>query len=251
MDEINNSIENMTSLDSLFNGSLSCRQNVHGYRFSLDSVIVAHFPDFLKGDTILDLGCGCGVIGLIVLYRWRHLVSHLTGVEIQPALLNLAKENMTMNGYEKYSNFIEGDIRAIRKCVDAESFSKVICNPPFYTTTEGRGSHNEEAFIARHQLLADLNQILQAAKFSVKNKGHVVIIYPAEKVAALLHMMIQNSLEPKRMQMIYSYKNQSEAKLVVVDAVKNGGKGVRNLPPFYIYEEKGRYSEAMEMLYTV
>ncbi|MCP3898605.1 MAG: hypothetical protein GY707_02600 [Desulfobacteraceae bacterium] len=51
--------------------------------------------------------------------------------------------------------------------------------------------------------------------------------------------------------MIYSYKNQSEAKIIAVDAVKNGGKRVRNLLPFYIYEEKGKYSEALVMFYVV
>ena len=57
------------SEDTLFSGRLICRQPEHGYRFSVDAVLAAHFAGPAATDRVLDLGCGCGVIGLILAHR--------------------------------------------------------------------------------------------------------------------------------------------------------------------------------------
>ena len=69
--------------DTLFNGRLVCRQHRNGYRFSLDAVLLAHFCQPASRDKVLDLGCGCGVIGLVLCYR--HPEVQVTGLELQPA----------------------------------------------------------------------------------------------------------------------------------------------------------------------
>lgn len=237
--------------DQLFSGRLSCRQYRDGYRFSVDSVVLAHFPALKKGETILDLGAGAGVIGLILLYRNPELLLSLTGYENQPELAELARHNFDRNGFEARSQVVIGDVREHKQLLMPESFSLVISNPPYYRAGSGRlskGSQNREA---RHQLEAELNDFVQAAAHAVRNKGRVVMIYPASGLAELVVRLSAAQLFLKRLQLVYSYpRDTNEARLALVEAVKNGGIGTRVLEPLYIYAEKGgSYSSRLQAMY--
>ncbi len=238
------------TLDTLFNGALRCKQHREGYRFSLDSVLVAHFLRMRRGDSVLDLGCGCGIIGIILLFRGKDILSHVTGIEVQALLLRLALENRELNGFEDTFSLVEGDIREIRRHFEPESFSQVISNPPFYKPSEGRGSVHREVCIARHQVLADLRTVVEAAGYCLKSRGRLVMVFPSEGGAELVHILRHNGLEPKRMQYVYSRPDDETAQLVLIEAVKNGGVGVKILRPFYVYRNRGeRYSDPMQSLY--
>jgi tRNA1Val (adenine37-N6)-methyltransferase len=239
------------TVDSLFAGKLICHQPQQGYRFSIDAVLLAHFCKVQRGDSILDLGCGCGIIGLILLFRWRTLLSYLTGLEIQPELAELARSNGLFNGFEY--TIIEGDLRNILDYFQAESFSRVVCNPPFYKSATGRKNTDRQSSIARHQIYASTDQVMSAAATVVKNRGWVSVVFPAEGAGELICAMNTVRLQPKRMQMVYGYPDRRmNARLVLIEALKNGGPGVRILPPFYIYQKKnGSYSEEMQKLYDL
>lgn len=240
------------SSDTLFDGRVACRQHVDGYRFSIDAILAAHFSPPAANATLLDLGTGCGIIGLILMYRWTHNIRKITGIEYQEQLATLAQHNIRLNNYENKFNIIHGDIKSIQQLVAAESFSQVISNPPFYKKATGRTSSNKEAFIARHQCHCTLDDIVHGAFYAVKNKGKVVIIYPAAGLAELIATMKRRQIEPKRLQQIYSYPDEkSNGRLVLVEGIKNGGEGVSVLPPFYIYSRKcGPYSSNMQRLYA-
>ncbi|MBU0944517.1 MAG: methyltransferase [Proteobacteria bacterium] len=239
------------SRDTLFDGSLHCLQYKAGYRFSLDAVLLAHFVCPGKDETILDLGAGCGVVGLILLHRAAERIRSLLSFELQPELAQLARENIRLNQFEKKMEVVEGDLCHILAYCPPESFSTVVCNPPFYTVGSGRPSGNDQALIARHQVACTLPEILAAAAAVVKNKGRLVMIYPAEKMGILLGLLPQQRLAVKRMQLVYSYPEPpTNARLLLLEVVKNGGEGGDILPPFYIYNHKdGEYSPAMQRQY--
>ncbi len=234
--------------DTLFDGRLICRQHKDGYRFSVDAVLLAHFCRPQKKGRLLDLGCGCGVIGLILCHRHQELA--VTGLELQPALARLARANSSANNFQHRFSVLEGDLRQIRDLLPPESFDLVVSNPPYRRPGSGRLNREDECAIARHELTADLGSVIAAAAFCVRNRGAVACIYPAERLAVLLAVMQQHRLVPKRLQPVYSYPEDDRARLVMVEAVKNGGEGVHLLSPFYIYQyPDGPYSKEMEKLY--
>lgn len=234
--------------DTLFNGRLICKQYKSGYRFSIDAVLVAHFCRLGTGDTILDLGCGCGIIGLVLAYRQPGVV--VTGVEIQHELAQLAQNNILANDMKARMSVIEGNFRDFSGLIAPESFDLVVSNPPYGKQGRGRMNPDSQRARARHEIDASLADLIQAAAYSVKNRGKVVVIYPAVQAVSLIAAMRNHNLEPKRLQPIYSYPDQVDAALILVEAVKNGGEDVRLLPPFYIYTEKnGPYSRGMQELY--
>lgn len=234
--------------DTLFNGRLVCKQYKSGYRFSIDAVLSAHFCRPGPNDSILDLGAGCGIISLILAYR--HPSVRLTGLEIQPELAQLAKQNIRDNALQQRVSIIEGNYRDAAEFFAPETFDLVVSNPPYRRQGRGRLSPDSQRARARHEIDASLTDLIRAAAFAVKNKGKVVLIYPAVRSITLIHEFRKCNLEPKRLQPIYSYPGQDDATLVMIEAVKNGGEEVAVLPPFYVFKEKyGPYSEAMQKLY--
>jgi len=245
--------EGKVTCDALFDGRLRCLQHRCGYRFSVDAILAAHFSPPPPGAAILDLCGGCGIIALICLHRWGQHIAKVSCLELQPALATLASRNAVLNGFEARMEVVAGDLRHILDFYQAESYSSVICNPPFYRKNCGRPCHDQESYLARHQVACTLQEVVAAAAVVVKNRGRVVFVYPAAGLNALLvalHQSHQSHLVPKRLQTIYSYPGESHARLVLVEAVKNGGDNMRILPPFYIYDQRlGAYSKEMQRLY--
>ena len=73
--------------DSFFNGRIQIRQGRGGYRFSIDAVLLAHYARPRPADRVLDLGTGCGIIPLILAFRYSDIT--LYGIEIQKELSDL------------------------------------------------------------------------------------------------------------------------------------------------------------------
>ena len=234
--------------DTPFNGRLICRQHQDGYRFSLDAVLLAHFCQPTPRSRVLDLGTGCGIISLILCYRYPDIQT--TGLELQPALAELAQSNAQANKFENRFRVQQGDLRRINKVLRAESYDLVFSNPPYHKVGCGRLSQEDEQAIARHELKADPESVIAAASFSVKNRGRVACIYPGERLATVLTVMMKKRLTPKRIQPVYSYPEDEQARLVMIEALKNGGEGLHLLPPLYIYQHPdGPYSEKVAMMY--
>ncbi len=239
------------SRDSLFGGELICYQHQNGYRFSIDSVLLAHFVKIKRGDSILDLGTGSGIIGMILLYRWQGKVRQISGIEVQQKLADLAEKNMSSNNFDTIGRIIRGNIKEIDTLVMAESYDNIVCNPPFYAPTSGRLNKNQEALSARHQILATLQDFLYASAFAVKNGGTVSFIYPAEQIGEFIFLAEKYRLEVKKIQFVYSYPHKTDpARLVLIRCCKNGGRGTEVLPPLYIYCKKnGQFTPEVQKCY--
>lgn len=233
--------------DSLFNGRIRCRQRSRGYRFSLDAVLLGNFISIRQAGKILDLGCGSGIISLILAYRWPSC--QVTGLDIQPDLVNLARENVAQNNLEQRIRILHGDLRQINKSVTAGRFDWVVSNPPYRKTGTGRLNIEPEQLAARHETMADIATVVKAAVWALKNRGKAAFIYPAVRGATILYELKKQGLEPKRMQTVYSYPG-SPATLLLVEALKGGGEELAILPPFYVYQEpEGKYSPEMAACY--
>ncbi len=234
--------------DTLYGGRLVCRQYKQGYRFSIDAVLAAHFCRPGRTDRILDLGAGSGIIGLILAFR--HPAVSVTGLEFQPDLVCLARDNVDRNNLARRFTIIEGDLRDNSSLLPAESFDLVVGNPPYRQPGRGRVSQDDQRARARHEIDSNLDDVVRAAALAVKNRGPVVFVYPAARTVALLVSLKNHRLEPKRLQPVYSYPGARQARLILVEAMKNGGEDLQIMAPFFIYTvQNGHYSAEMQKLY--
>ncbi|SFM75654.1 tRNA1(Val) (adenine(37)-N6)-methyltransferase [Thermodesulforhabdus norvegica] len=233
--------------DTLFGGRLVVYQRRRGYRFSVDSVILAGLTRVKDGDVVLDLGCGCGVVGLILLYR--HPGVKVIGVEIQESLYELADMNIRENGYHGRMILHRGDFRDIDKFLDPESVDLVVSNPPYRRVNTGRLNPDEEKAVARHELFATIDDVFSVAARVLKPKGRVSLIYPAFRLDDLIVSAWKRGFRPKRLTVIYS-DSESPGMLVHAECVKGAGQEVRIAPPFCIYERDSKnYTPEMQKFY--
>ena len=213
-------------IDCFMDGRLKLIQSKDGYRFSIDAILLAEFVTIRQGDVVVDLGTGCGVIPLILLLT--KLVGYAFGLEIQEELAGQAARNVLLNGFDDKMRVVLGDIK--NPPIAEESADVVICNPPYRQVKSGRINPDPRRAIARHEIMASIDDILRAARSVLRKKGRFAVIYSSVRLADILVRMRRFNLEPKKIQIIYPDLN-SGAKLVLVEAILGGRPGLKICPP--------------------
>ncbi|MBM2802500.1 MAG: hypothetical protein HW419_393 [Deltaproteobacteria bacterium] len=231
--------KNDETLDALFHGRLKLFQSRDGYRFSLDALLLAHFVTLKRRESVIDLGTGNGVIALIL--ARLHEDAKIAGVDVQPAMVERAERNVRLNQLENQVRICHGDVREVEAIAPSASFDVAVCNPPYRLSGSGRISANDERRIARHESRGALGDFLSAASFLLRAKGRIALVYLAERAVDLFSAMRAARLEPKRVRMVHSFIG-ADASLVLVEGIKAGRSGVKNLPPLIVYRDGKDYS---------
>ncbi|HKF28314.1 MAG TPA: methyltransferase [Candidatus Binataceae bacterium] len=233
------------SLDTILGGALSVVQPRDGYRFSVDSILLARFATARSRDRVLELGAGCGVISLVIaaIARPRETIA----LEIQPRMAQLAARNARDNGFPNL-HCMCADIRTAHIAgVKQGSFDLVVCNPPFHACGAGRQSANRSRRQARGDAGASLAEFTTGARRYVRNGGRVATIFAAARCAELISTLRANRLEPKRIRFVHP-RMELPASSVMIEARANGGIEVTIEPPLVLEERAGVYTEEVRNL---
>jgi tRNA1(Val) A37 N6-methylase TrmN6 len=237
--------ENET-LDDLLGGKLKILQKKKGYRFSIDSILLAHFVRPRPGMKAVELGLGSGVISLILCYRTG---CSLTGVELQPQMADMAARSFRLNLLEGKIDIVKGDVRDIKKIMPGGQFDAVIFNPPYRRKGSGRISADAEKAIARHEINGSLADFISASEFLLKKHGEVFTIYPASRGVELVCRMRDSGIEPKTMRIVHSAA-RTEAEFILLEGLKGGGEELQILPPLFIYDSEGNYTPEIQAIFS-
>ena len=222
------------TLDTFLNGRLRIIQSRHGYRFSVDALLLAEFVSVKREDVVVDLGAGCGIISLFLAVKSE--VGFIVGIELQAELASQAKRNIVFNKLEKKIAIIQGDLRHLPM---GPGFAHiVVCNPPYRRQKSGRINPDFSKAIARHELSAKLDDILAAGKALLKPGGRLALIYPANRLTEIFAKMRIQEVEPKRLQIVFP-NSYSHAKLAMIEGRLQGKSGLKILPPIF---GQGRFS---------
>lgn len=219
------------TLDVLCNGRVRFIQKKVGYRFSMDPILLANFVRLKKGERLLDIGTGCGIIPLYLARQGCE--NRLHGLEIQEELFRLAITNKELNDCENVQ-FTMGDATSAMGQVKPP-FHVVVSNPPYVREGTGRQSPGTSRRLARQESLLDLPSLLSAAWRLLAKKGRLYLIYPARRLSEAVFLSRTHHLEPKRVRFIHPRKGE-EANLFLLECGKEGGVGLKVERPLYIYE---------------
>jgi tRNA1Val (adenine37-N6)-methyltransferase len=226
---------------------LQLYQSATGYRFSVDSLLLFSFVNLVAVRKIADLGAGTGIIGLLLAKKYPH--AQVSLIELQDGLMKLAQKNILLNNLEPRVNAMHGDLRDISGLTLGKGFDLVVSNPPFRRAKSGRLNSDEERAVARHEIKLKLADLITAAYSLLREKGRLCIIYHPGRIGELLVSLKGKGIEVKRLRFVHSDR-LSEAKMVLVEAVRGGKPGVKVEKPFYIYQDGGNYTEEMQQIYS-
>ena len=220
-------------------------QHRKGYRFSIDAVLLAAFSAPGGKDRIVDLGTGCGIIPLIL--GQRHPAVRIAGIEVQPELAALAAQNVEANGMKDRVTIICGDMRLLSIQAVAGPVDLVISNPPYRKGRSGRVNPHPQRALARHEILATLQDVAAATARLLGIGGRFAIVYPAERITDLLTNLRSTGIEPKHIQAVHA-TGHDPARLVLVSGIKGGRPGAVIHEPLVIYQPNGTYTETVQAM---
>lgn len=234
------------TLDEIAGGQIKVLQKAKGYRFSLDALLLSHFVRLCPDEHILEMGAGSGVISLILAGRWGDV--KITGIDIQEELVEMAGRSVALNGLCEKIVIRLADIRDIKHIFPSRSFDVVVANPPYRKINSGRINPDREKALARHEITGTLEDFLQAGGYVLKPAGRAYFIYPATRMVELLSSMRRVHVEPKRLRIVHS-DDKEFGKFVLAEGVREGGEELEVIPPLFIYDEKGEYTEEMTSIF--
>ncbi len=226
------------TLDALSCGSLCVLQKKQGYRYSLDAYLLSAFVDERPGTGVLDIGSGSGVISILLAAVKGLLV---TGVEIQEPMAEMSRRSVALAGLQERVRIVNADFRDY----NGPGTDVVVVNPPYRPVRAGRLNPDQGKAVARHEILLDLDTLLDKAYNSLNQGGRFYIVYPVWRLPDLMECMRSRRIEPKNLVLVHSTR-ESTADICLVRGIRDAGKELLVSRPFIVFKQEGIYSEEMD-----
>lgn len=216
-----------------------------GYCFTSDAVILANFIDAKPNHKLLEIGSGSGIISILVAYKTK--CEDISAVEIQSTLAEMSQRSVELNNLQNVIKIYNSDIKDFAK-TQKSYYDIVYSNPPYSKLESVIPMENEQQQICRYEKSLNLEELISCASKLLKDKGHFYAVYDAERVVDLIACLRNNRLEPKRL-FFTQASSEKNAKLIVIDAVKNGKPSAKVLPTLITNDTDGSYIYTIQKLY--
>ncbi|MBP5309202.1 MAG: methyltransferase, partial [Lachnospiraceae bacterium] len=190
-------------IDDLQRNGYKIIQDPCRFCFGMDAVLLSGFARADKGDQVLDLGTGTGIIPILMEAKTE--ASHLIGLEIQEESADMARRSVALNGLETKIDIVTGDIRQADKLFGKSTMDVVTSNPPYMIGQHGLKNPDSEKAIARHEVLCTLEDVVRAAASLLKPGGNFFMVHRPFRLTEIMTCLSKYKLEPKRMRLVYPF----------------------------------------------
>ena len=233
-------------IDELQRNGYRIIQNPAKFCFGMDAVLLSGFARAKKGNTVLDLGTGTGIIPILMEAKTE--ASRFVALEIQEESAEMARRSVALNGLEEKITIVTGDIKEADSLFDAASFDVITCNPPYMIGQHGLVNPEDAKAIARHEILCTLEDVIAQAAVLLKPGGNFFMVHRPFRLAEIMVLLHQYKLEPKRMQMVHPFIDK-EPNMVLIEANRGGKPRMSVEKPLIIYKEPGVYMPEIYEIY--
>ena len=233
-------------IDELQRNGYRIIQNEKKFCFGMDAVLLSGFARAGKGDRVLDLGTGTGIIPILMEAKTEG--ESFTGLEIQEEMAEMAARSVKLNGLEEKVSIIQGDLKEASKRFGKASFDVVTCNPPYMNQNHGLKNPDEPKAIARHELLCSFEDVAREAAALLKSGGRFYLVHRPHRLTEIFETLRAHKLEPKRMKFVHPFAD-AEANMVLIEAFRGGRPQMRVEAPVIVYEKPGVYTNEIYEIY--
>jgi len=231
-------------IDEITPKKIKVLQPEGGFRFGTDAILLSYFAGAKKRERVADLGCGTGIIGLLIA---AYTGARVTGLELQPEMAEMAARSAALNGLGNMT-VLQGDLRQAEKLLGWNAFDRVVSNPPYERVDAGPGSENTALDIARREICCTLEDVTAAAYRLLRNGGSLSLVYPARYADRLFSALFDAKFRLKRAQLVCDSAGKPPV-LLLAEGRRGGGPGVEWLPPLILKDENGYTPQARRYYY--
>jgi tRNA1(Val) A37 N6-methylase TrmN6 len=230
--------------DTFYRGRILVYQKKGGYRFSVDAPLLADFIQTKKTDRCIELGTGSGIISLLLSIK---PFSHITALEIQASLADLAQRNVRCNHLDKRIRIVHTDFFDF---CPPNKYDVVFSNPPYIKAKAGHLSETAEKSIAKHEVKCDILGVMQKTAALLKKKGRAYFIFTAKRRSEFARAVEEAGLCLKTKRLVYPRKGSPPNFLLSQCVFSAVDTEVRSMPPLFLFDEEGKYTPEAEEIFT-
>ena len=233
-------------LDDLQCNGLYLIQDPDKFCFGIDAVLLSNFVKVKKNGHVVDLCTGSGIVPILLSAKTG--AKKITGIEIQSDIADMARRSVSYNKLDEKIDIINDDISNALKYINNCSVDSVCVNPPYMKDTTAIKNPDLPMAIARHELLTDLETVINIASKLLKESGKFFMVHRPSRLSEIFASMRQKRIEPKRLRFIHPYI-ESKANLVLIEGAKGSGVWMDVEPPLVVYKDKNVYTDEVLKTY--
>lgn len=233
-------------LDDLQRNNLQIIQNSEKFCFGIDAVLLSDFATVKRGETVLDIGTGTGIIPILLTAKTEG--SHFTGLEIQSESAEMANRSVALNGLENIVDIVEGDINNVRELLTPGSFDVITSNPPYMIGSHGIENTEEPKAIARHEIKCTFDDIVREGSKMLKANGRFYLVHRPFRLVEIFEIFRKYGLEPKKMRLVHPFADK-EPNMVLIEAMKGAKPRLTIDKPLVVYDAPGKYTKEIMEIY--
>ena len=212
------------------------------FPLSTDSIALSGFVRLPKQAKILDLGSGCGTLGILLCAKDSRCA--VTGVEINEDAHRMALHNAQANAITSRLSSICADLKTIHTFIAPGSFQCCVSNPPYFSAAQESANS-----VARHEQLCTLDTLFRSAAWALQYGGDFFLVHKPERLAELCACATAHKLEPKRLQLL-RHKPGDPISLVLLQCRKGAKPGLI-IEEEHLQDTDGHPSDYYRRLYHI
>lgn len=189
------------------------------FPLSTDSMVLSHFAKLPKNASVLDLGSGCGTLGLLLCST--DASCRVTGMELDARAHLAALENIRRNSLDARMESICADLRSVSERFSPGQFSVCVSNPPYFSG----GPASQATPLARREDACSPEDLFRSAAWALKYGGSFFLVHKPERLAELIATAAKFRLEAKRLCLV-RHKADSPVNLILLQFRKGGKPGL-------------------------
>lgn len=242
-----NFVRDDETLDDLQLKGIHVIQKKDGFRFGVDAVLLANFANVKKDVSVIDLCSGTGIIPFIIAGKTK--AKHITGIEIQEEMVEMAQRSVQYNKLQERMTFINGDLKDLNLLKNIERAEVITVNPPYKLQNSGIKNLDDKNAIARHEICCTLEDVIIACRTLLKDNGRMFMVHRPDRLVDIFTLMRKHKIEPKRVRMVHPAQGKIP-NIVLIEGQRDGGRFLKWDEPLNVHTSDGGYTDEIIRMYN-